>query len=69
MRGNDRIKRMITESFHQLWSESHYDKIKGEVVATKESFLLSVSQGEVLRDSRNQRRFDLNDIIERWYAR
>jgi len=52
----------------QMWREAYQDSNRGETVATREFFMLDVHQGEVLRDPRKQRRFDLEEMIGKWYS-
>ena len=67
MRGSNRIRQTMSDLFRQMWNETYYDRQKGEVVATKEYFALGIEQGEVLKDSRNCRQFDLNETMRKWY--
>jgi len=57
----------MSDLFGQMWNETYYDRQKGEIVSTKEYFALSIEQGEVLKDSRNCRQFDVNETIKKWY--
>jgi len=65
VRGRDRVRKMILEVYETMLDEAYYDRVKGEVVATKDYFALGVEQGEVLRDARMQKRLDFATLIRR----
>jgi len=67
VRGKNRIREIMLEVFKTMWNEAYYDKVKGEVIATNEYFLLGVEQGEVLKDSKVLRQFDFDSLIRKLY--
>ena len=68
MRGSHQVRKIMLEVFRKMWNEACYDREKGEVIAREECFILGIDQGEVLRDSRNYRQFDFEEIMKRWYS-